>query len=156
MHDGKFETLEDVVEHYSDTLVTSPDNWFLPPEGFQLNPTEKQALVDFIKTFTNHTFLTEEKWSDPFKGVTSSLDLQRAINLSLYPNPSSELFQISFANDKNENALIELLTASGSLVSTYSTAENAISIDGTDFNPGMYILRLRLGDHQVAKKLVVK
>lgn len=156
MHDGRFETLEEVVEHYSDTLVTSPDNWFLPPQGFQFNKVEQEALVDFMKTFTDHTFLTEEKWSDPFKGVTSSIDLQRALNLSIYPNPASDLIQISFSNSKSENVSIELLTASGSLISTYSTIDNAISIDGTDLSPGMYILRLRLGDEQVAKKLVVK
>ena len=76
MHDGRFETLEEVVEHYSSGVQLHPN---LSPElhDFSLNEInprrlhlddyEKTALVDFLKTLTDHTFIAERRFSDPFK-----------------------------------------------------------------------------------------
>jgi cytochrome c peroxidase len=55
MHDGRFSTLEEVIEHYNSGLKDSPT---LHPKlkikydegGMQLNPTEIQQLIAFLKT----------------------------------------------------------------------------------------------------------
>ena len=79
MHDGSIATLEEVVEHYSSglephpnlqqplLLVVSEDPQIL--EAIQLNftPEEKAALVAFLKTLTDDTLLTHERFSDPFE-----------------------------------------------------------------------------------------
>jgi cytochrome c peroxidase len=60
MHDGRFGTLEEVVEHYSsgvrrgDTL--DPNLAKHPQAGIQLSPQEKADLVAFLKTLTDETF----------------------------------------------------------------------------------------------------
>ncbi|MBL9133604.1 MAG: cytochrome C peroxidase [Verrucomicrobiaceae bacterium] len=60
MHDGRFSTLEEVVEHYSsgvrrgDTL--DPNLAKHPETGIQLSATEKADLVAFLKTLTDETF----------------------------------------------------------------------------------------------------
>jgi cytochrome c peroxidase len=73
MHDGRFSTLEEVVEHYNSGIQAHPT---LSPaltdengDPVRLNFTEeeKQALVAFLKTLTDESIATEEKWSDPFK-----------------------------------------------------------------------------------------
>lgn len=74
MHDGRFANLDDVVEHYNSGVQAHPnlDNRLkLPnsnlPRRLNLTANEKTALVDFLKTLTNNDFLTDEKFSDPFK-----------------------------------------------------------------------------------------
>jgi len=61
MHDGRYATLDDVVEHYNskvkhsstlDPIMTKPSKLF----GLGLTATEKQDLVAFLKTLTDTTF----------------------------------------------------------------------------------------------------
>ena len=64
MHDGRFQTLEEVVEHYdhgiqhSDTLDPNLAK-HLTHGGLGLTPEEKQALVAFLKTLTDERFIAE-------------------------------------------------------------------------------------------------
>lgn len=65
MHDGRFNTLEEVVEHYSgpiqkrDTL--DPNLAKHPAAGLQLSAADKQALIAFLKTLKDEAFLTQGK-----------------------------------------------------------------------------------------------
>ncbi len=72
MHDGRFATLEQVVEFYSSGVVGNPN--LSPPlrgpngQALRLNLTtaQKAALVAFLKTLTDLSVTTDEKFSDPF------------------------------------------------------------------------------------------
>ncbi len=78
MHDGRFETLMDVVNHYSDNIKAHPNlNFRLTTEDIdgtvggtplrlELDQEQKEALVAFLKTFTDEVISTDEKYSDPF------------------------------------------------------------------------------------------
>jgi len=71
MHDGRFATLRDVVDHYSDGVQNHPNlNPELKsggqPKRLNLNDSQKDALVAFLKTYTDQEFLTDVKYSDPF------------------------------------------------------------------------------------------
>ena len=61
MHDGRFKTLEEVVEHYSSGVVRSPNldpNLAKHPvEGIGLTAEDKAALVAFLHTLTDERFL---------------------------------------------------------------------------------------------------
>lgn len=72
MHDGRFATLEEVVEHYNSGIQAHPT---LSPaltdtngDPVQLNFTssEKAALVAFLKTLTDSTLIDDIRFSDPF------------------------------------------------------------------------------------------
>lgn len=71
MHDGRFATLEDVVNFYSSGVKqTSPNiDEHMPPFGNGLNLTaqEKADLVAFLKTLSDQEFLTRQDLSDPNK-----------------------------------------------------------------------------------------
>jgi cytochrome c peroxidase len=74
MHDGRFETLEDVIEHYSSNIQAHPnlalelrDSLTGEPKQMNFDATEKAALVAFLKTLTDVESLTQEKYLDPFK-----------------------------------------------------------------------------------------
>jgi len=60
MHDGRFTTLEEVVEHYSSgvsrTATLDPNLAKHPESGIQLTPQEKIDLVAFLKTLTDESF----------------------------------------------------------------------------------------------------
>ncbi|HEY2329103.1 MAG TPA: MbnP family protein [Verrucomicrobiae bacterium] len=61
MHDGRFRTLEDVVEHYSTgvprSLTLDPNLAKHPDGGVPLNESDKRALVAFLKALTDERFL---------------------------------------------------------------------------------------------------
>ncbi len=73
MHDGRFKTLEEVVEHYNSGIKNHPTlgNALKDANGnpIRMNMTaaQKAALVAFLKTLTDTGVATEEKWSNPFK-----------------------------------------------------------------------------------------
>ena len=60
MHDGRFATLEEVVEHYSTGVKRNPSldpNLAKHPDGgVPLTPADKKALVAFLKTLTDSRF----------------------------------------------------------------------------------------------------
>ena len=71
MHDGRFATLLDVVEHYNSGVQDHPnlDNRLQrngDPIQMNLSDQQKQDLVAFMLTLTDDTFITDEKFSDPF------------------------------------------------------------------------------------------
>ncbi len=73
MHDGRFNTLEEVVEHYSTGVKNHPNlsNPLKLPNGqprlLNLTPQDKAALVAFLKTLTDLSVTTDVKYSNPFK-----------------------------------------------------------------------------------------
>ena len=72
MHDGRFSTLEQVVEHYNSgiqahpTLSAALTDAQGNPVRLNFTATQKAALVAFMKTLTDNTLATNPKWSDPF------------------------------------------------------------------------------------------
>ncbi|MFY8020095.1 MAG: cytochrome-c peroxidase [Bacteroidia bacterium] len=69
MHDSRFKTLEEVVNHYNEGVVkNSPnidENMEIINKGLNLNQQEKADLVAFMKTLTDHEFLNNSKLSKP-------------------------------------------------------------------------------------------
>ncbi len=70
MHDGRFATLEEVIEHYNsgvkfsstlDPLLTNVAN-----EGLELSSQDKQDLINFLKTLTDQEYIKNTKFSNPF------------------------------------------------------------------------------------------
>jgi cytochrome c peroxidase len=71
MHDGRFSTLAQVIQHYNNGVQNSQflDNRLRQGNGVRrlnLNPQESQALIDFLLTLTDNNFIADEKFSDPF------------------------------------------------------------------------------------------
>lgn len=65
MHDGRFATLEEVLEHYaSGGHGAEFSNTNIRP--FTLTEEEKQALIAYMNTFTDTTFLNNPAFKSPF------------------------------------------------------------------------------------------
>ncbi|MCC6410813.1 MAG: c-type cytochrome [Saprospiraceae bacterium] len=73
MHDGRFATLEEVVDHYSSGIKAHENLHFLlrepdgNPKQMHFTQEEKEAIVAFLHTLTDQEFLTAVKYADPFK-----------------------------------------------------------------------------------------
>lgn len=69
MHDGRFATLDDVINFYSSGLVwspyVSPMMYKISQGGAQLVPSQKAALKAFLYTLTDSSFITNPAFSKP-------------------------------------------------------------------------------------------
>lgn len=68
MHDGRFQTLEEVVDHYDSG--GHPSNTIDPfmkysSGGLMLQPQQKAALIAFLHTLTDTTFVADPAFADP-------------------------------------------------------------------------------------------
>jgi cytochrome c peroxidase len=77
MHDGSIATLDEVIDFYERggrLIESGPDagdgrenhykSGFIP--GFVLTPQEREDLVNFLKSLTDTTFITDPRFADPF------------------------------------------------------------------------------------------
>jgi cytochrome c peroxidase len=77
MHDGSIATLEEVIDHYEAGGRTIDDGPYagrgaVSPlkdkfmVGFRLAPEERADLLAFLESLTDESFVTNERFSDPF------------------------------------------------------------------------------------------
>jgi cytochrome c peroxidase len=78
MHDGRFKTLKEVLDHYDSgiknsstlsPLIVEADNRNAAAAGrisLHLTAGEKAAIIAFLHTLTDQDFVTAERFSDPF------------------------------------------------------------------------------------------
>jgi cytochrome c peroxidase len=86
MHDGRFTTLAQVVDFFSDSIHSSPNlsseftahpssnnnggftaSYYGPAVPLGLSAYEKSSLVAFLQTLTDNSLVTDVRYSDPFK-----------------------------------------------------------------------------------------
>jgi cytochrome c peroxidase len=71
MHDGRFRTLEEVIDHYSEHVTASPtlspslQDTGRKPIQLHLSVPEKADLIAFLNTLTDSTFITDPRFADP-------------------------------------------------------------------------------------------
>ena len=69
MHDGRFSTLAEVVEHYNlvkNSATLDPSFAQQLPVGLQLTADDKIALVAFLNTLTDYKLTTNAEYKNPF------------------------------------------------------------------------------------------
>jgi len=68
MHDGRFQTLHEVVEHYNSgghNSATLDPLMKFPEEGLGLSPQDVDDLVNFLKTLSDSEFIENPNFHDP-------------------------------------------------------------------------------------------
>jgi cytochrome c peroxidase len=66
MHDGRFQTLEEVIDHY-DSGGHLAENYDANMRPLNLTPGQKKDLIDFLHTLTDTSFLHNPAFSNPWK-----------------------------------------------------------------------------------------
>ena len=79
MHDGRYKTLDEVIDHYAGGIQPSPNldfrltnmGWGIDtsrtPVQLNLTATQKESLKAFLLTLNDYQFTSDPKFSDPFK-----------------------------------------------------------------------------------------
>ncbi len=73
MHDGRFKTLDEVLEHYSHGIQNSNNldlrlkNADGSPKKLQITEEDKKSLIAFLNTMTDYSIMANPLLSNPFK-----------------------------------------------------------------------------------------
>ncbi|MEM6345868.1 MAG: cytochrome c peroxidase [Bacteroidota bacterium] len=176
MHDGRLQTLEEVIAFYSTGIQANPnlDTFLVDSEGkpkqFNFTSEESEALIAFLKTLSDSVFLNDARWSDPFDPHVSTEsvwdagpfgfpwsikdELSQTIEIKTYPNPAFNRLKISYDNPQAEERQIILRNLQGqSLWAERSRAEN-IEIVRQNWAAGVYVIEViadgrRLGQSKI-------
>jgi cytochrome c peroxidase len=167
MHDGRFATLAEVVEHYNSGVQVGPatDPKLLTPPGpggpqaLQLNLTnqDKVDLVAFLNTLTDSVVITDAKFSDPFcKTPTSITTVGRNLQFSVFPNPVNGVATIKYSNIGKQQYNLYLTDLSGKTVwqQTDNTGNAYLYTDG--LSSGLYLLVIEGNGIKETKKVMVQ
>jgi cytochrome c peroxidase len=104
MHDGRFQTLEQVVEHYNSgvqahqTLSNPLKDAGGNPIRLNMTATQKSNLVAFLKTLTDNSVATEAKWSNPFPNGAIPIEL---LTFSAQPTEEKVILEWQTATERN-------------------------------------------------------
>jgi len=80
MHDGRFKTLEEVVDHYSDHVIESEslstvfrgESNEVGGKTLKLTADEKKDIIAFLNMLTDNTFITDPRFADPHKLIVKN------------------------------------------------------------------------------------
>ena len=89
MHDGRFSSLEEVIDFYSTGIQANPDlsvGLQIPggggPVQFNFTQQQKNALIAYLETLTDNTLLTSDLFSDPFVELVGDFDDNGLVDMS--------------------------------------------------------------------------
>ncbi len=67
MHDGRFWSLNEVLDHYRFNVKKVDNLHPLLRNGIQLSDEEKNLIIKFLKTLTDDSFINDPRFADPFQ-----------------------------------------------------------------------------------------
>jgi len=179
MHDGRFKTLEEVVEHYNSGIQPNPalspelmDNSGMP-KRLNLSTYQKEALVDFLKTLTDTYFVDDPRFEDPFNITTvreepltpmdkilhrkrfggNNLDM---LKVDIFPNPMVDNLNIQLKNPSSAEVNIEIVDMNGRVVARQSGVEENFKVERNGLPSGTYVIMIRSQFHAWSQALIME
>lgn len=102
---------------------------------------------------------TEETYSINFTVATAIEELDFDRNISLYPNPTNGIVNISFEDVIQSQWKIEVYNSIGSLIYTEELTridKTEYKVDLSNFSKGMYFIKISTNNESCVKNLIVK
>ncbi|HLA63526.1 MAG TPA: cytochrome c peroxidase [Rhodothermales bacterium] len=166
MHDGRFATLEAVVQHYDSGVRDSPnlDPILRQPLRLNLTAAERAALVAFLRTLTDRSVTTDPRWSDPFTVPTatgSAPSGTAAVALGLpTPNPVHGTTTFAVHLDAAADVTLDVFDTAGRRVATLvrgplTAGDHAIRWDAAGLPAGRYLVLLQADGQQAVQAATV-
>lgn len=174
MHDGRFATLEEVVDFYSDDILPHENSHFEMNEfiyddfedpdsgpdsfvGFEYTPEEKAAMVAFLETLTDQSFVTDEKYSDPFVYGTVGINDLDLVEMGISPNPVVDVATVVLNDSfEGQSTRIRLMDIAGKTIWTDQTNTAVYNFQRGQVPSGTYILEAVSSTHRSSDKVVLK
>ncbi len=145
-----------------DPNFQSTGTWYDYFTGEALDVTDVNAAIELAPG--EYRLYTSNQLPAPPGGYidyTLSLEdeLLAQLELSVYPNPSQEHFDIAYVLEETSNISIDLLDAQGRLIANLLTAKQnpgsyLQNID-KELTTGLYLLRFNLNGTAISRKLVI-
>lgn len=88
---------------------------------------------------------------NPFTSLTQT----ESENVSIFPNPTSGLINVSLNSLPDKTAIVEVSNLAGKVIKS-NTFKKCIGIDMTDNPKGIYIIKLLIDDEIIVKKICVQ
>jgi len=176
MHDGRYQTLEQVINFYSDSIKShrnldgflreiipgtiNPNNNTCDtclPRKIQYTSTEKKALLAFLKTLTDTVIIKDPRWSDPFcRTTTTGIREQTSVlSAKVYPNPLSEGMPITIRmiNKQRFSGWVLITNLQGQRVyqrpEVFLAGQFELSLPAIFKSRGVYLLNIYNGTKEV-------
>jgi len=87
--------------------------------------------------------------------VTSTTDLAQFADVSLFPNPASNMITLDMKDVEADINRLDVFDATGKLINTLKSIGVTQTIDVSDFNTGMYFLNVVMDDLTYSKKFFI-
>ncbi|MEO1262380.1 MAG: cytochrome c peroxidase [Bacteroidota bacterium] len=163
MHDGRFNTLEEVMHFYADSIPPL-FVYYNPQTGLFTNALgiidfsdeEVDEMVAYLETLTSETLLTHEKFSDPFVEPSSVRSMELEQEFTVFPNPFNEKTTVQFENPQRDVYQFFLKNTSGQLLYSVESNNENVVIEKGELPAGVYFLEIRKGEHFKMERLVVQ
>ena len=169
MHDGRFATLEQVVDFYDagvrasanlDPILRGPNG---QPRRLGLTPADKAALVAFLRTLTDPGVTTDARWSDPFTGATATDGTATATGLTLAaagPNPFRMRTALRLGLPEAADVSVVVFDAQGRRVAVLAegrrgAGETTLVWDAAGLPAGRYTVRAASGGQTATHALTL-
>jgi hypothetical protein len=124
---------------------------FKPDENF-----ETDLYVDFDNALPQNQKVFETNGISALKsaGVASENQAQEN-DISIFPNPTNESFKINIRRISDiETINLDVFTIEGVKILEALIVDNPTEIETAFWKPGIYILKFRLNNHQVVKRMI--
>jgi hypothetical protein len=116
--------------------------------------------VDPTKTTANNIYIDQINITGNV--VTSISELEKSMELAIYPNPTSSSSTLDFTINSNEKATVTLVDLMGRVLETSTlTSDNNGHVNHTvnatgKLASGVYIVNIDVNNQRVSKKLVIQ
>ncbi|MCK5776484.1 MAG: T9SS type A sorting domain-containing protein [Bacteroidales bacterium] len=89
--------------------------------------------------------------------ITAIDDRSYVDNITIDPNPSTGIFDISSTEELSRYSSIEIYNTAGVLIKTFETlSDNRMTLDLTSYSKGIYLMVIKGEERNVTKKIVVQ
>jgi PKD repeat protein len=150
---------------FTDLSIGDPTRWTWsfeggdPPNGFVQNPegivyNQEGAFDVQLKSqnaYGSHTVLKEDYI---LVGAVTVSELNRHKGVVVYPNPTSDIVKINFA-DEQSNVFIRIYNAEGKKVNSIKVTNpiNQANINLQGFTPGLYFIQIESDNTIITRKV---
>lgn len=165
MHDGRFVTLEEVIDHYSEGVESNEWQTIIPEGGFGFTDAEKNNLLAFLKTLTDKSFINDIKFSNPFEPHVIFFEeeekeevtiIKPFDNMIIKPNPMDDFSIIEFDARPEQKTNLRILDSQGKQIFTEVITGGSYLLNKHDFAAGIYFLKFEQGQETSTQKLMVQ
>lgn len=162
MHDGRFATLDDVINFYSEGIQSNPHSTLAYYNnddftGFGFTAQEKLDLKHFLLSLTDSSLLTDIRFSDPFNPVSSSDERLTTQGITIAPNPFHQTTNVHIKAQTVGDIQVQLMDINGQTIQEFTLKGiSSFQLHASDLPAaGVYLLVVENQGKKWVEKLVV-